>query len=41
MSTATESATEPGVGSRKLFENDKVIGIVSYYLLVLGSLDLD
>lgn len=30
-----------GISHAPVIENDKVIGIVSYYLLVLGSLDLD
>ena len=30
-----------GISHAPVIENDKVVGIVSYYLLVLGSLDLD
>ena len=30
-----------GIGHAPVIEDGKVIGIVSYYLLVLGSLDLD
>jgi len=30
-----------GISHAPVIENDKVIGIVSYYLLVLGSIDLD
>ena len=30
-----------GISHAPVIEDDKVIGIVSYYLLVLGSLDLD
>jgi predicted transcriptional regulator len=30
-----------GISHAPVIENDKVIGIASYYLLVLGSLDLD
>jgi predicted transcriptional regulator len=30
-----------GISHAPVVENDKVIGIVSYYLLVLGSLDLE
>ena len=30
-----------GISHAPVIENDKVIGIVSYYLLVLGALDLD
>jgi predicted transcriptional regulator len=30
-----------GISHAPVIENAKVIGIVSYYLLVLGSLDLD
>ena len=30
-----------GISHAPVVENEKVIGIVSYYLLVLGSLDLD
>jgi len=30
-----------GISHAPVIENDKIIGIVSYYLLVLGSLDLD
>lgn len=30
-----------GISHAPVVENDKVVGIVSYYLLVLGSLDLD
>ena len=29
-----------GISHAPVIENDKIIGIVSYYLLVLGSLDL-
>jgi predicted transcriptional regulator len=30
-----------GISHAPVIEDDKVVGIVSYYLLVLGSLDLD
>jgi predicted transcriptional regulator len=30
-----------GISHAPVIEQDKIIGIVSYYLLVLGSLDLD
>ena len=30
-----------GISHAPVIENDEVIGIVSYYLLVLGALDLD
>lgn len=30
-----------GISHAPVVENEKIIGIVSYYLLVLGSLDLD
>lgn len=30
-----------GISHAPVVENDKVIGIVSYYLLVLGAIDLD
>jgi predicted transcriptional regulator len=30
-----------GISHAPVIENDRVIGIASYYLLVLGSLDLD
>ena len=30
-----------GISHAPVIEDDKVLGIVSYYLLVLGSLDLD
>ena len=30
-----------GISHAPVIENEKVIGIVSYYLLVLGALDLD
>jgi CBS domain-containing protein len=30
-----------GISHAPVVENEKVIGIVSYYLLVLGSIDLD
>ncbi len=30
-----------GISHAPVIENDQVLGIVSYYLLVLGSLDLD
>ena len=30
-----------GISHAPVIENDKIIGIVSYYLLVLGGLDLD
>jgi len=30
-----------GISHAPVIENDKIIGIVSYYLLVLGSLDLE
>lgn len=30
-----------GISHAPVIENDKIIGIVSYYQLVLGSLDLD
>lgn len=30
-----------GIGHAPVIEDGKVVGIVSYYLLVLGSLDLD
>jgi predicted transcriptional regulator len=30
-----------GISHAPVIENDEVVGIVSYYLLVLGSLDLD
>ena len=32
---------EFGISHAPVVENDKIIGIVSYYLLVLGGLDLD
>ena len=32
---------EFGISHAPVIENDKIIGIVSYYLLVLGGLDLD
>ena len=32
---------EFGISHAPVVENDQVIGIVSYYLLVLGGLDLD
>lgn len=30
-----------GISHAPVIENDKVVGLVSYYLLVLGTLDLD
>jgi predicted transcriptional regulator len=30
-----------GISHAPVMQNDKIIGIVSYYLLVLGSIDLD
>ena len=30
-----------GISHAPVIENDKIVGIVSYYLLVLGTLDLD